>query len=226
MSTSVQQHTQAPEKSGLSRFAGLGFVAAFVAAFMAIVTGPELYEAGSLDEYTAALADGARQDIVGATAYILLPLMGALLVWAVVFLATSLDRARGTTSMGGRVAIAGAIIMASGFAIAGAASSAAEHVAAGIEGDFPADASTAYGIDMFASTLMSTSAWGGALVLLGIGVGARRTGALPGWLLWTGIVFAPLLTVAWLFAMVPMLVFLLWIAVTGLIVKRGPVPAA
>jgi len=63
------------------------------------------------------------------------------------------------------------------------------------------------------------SSWGGALVLVGLGLVARRTGGLPGWLVWTGFVAAPLLVVSWVFVNMPLNVFFIWVAAAGFLVK-------
>lgn len=212
------QHQQAATsvpgaRMSASRFAGIGFVVLFVAAFVLLVTGPNPYEGGASDAYAAAFADDARQTPVGVAAFILLPLAGAALLWAVAHIASCVDSARGGRSLGGRVAMLGAAVVAAGMTVSGAASSAAEHVSSGTGDAFPPDPGTGYGLDMIASQILSISFWGGSLVLLAIGIAARGTSLVPGWILWAGIVVAPLLPVAFMFGMLPLLVFLLWLAV-------------
>jgi hypothetical protein len=76
---------------------------------------------------------------------------------------------------------------------------------------------------MLASQVQTVTAWGGSLVLLAVGIAARRTQLLPGWLLWAGIVIAPLLPIAFLFGMLPLLAFMLWLAAVGVMMKPGRV---
>lgn len=204
---------------GVSRFAGVAFAVTFLAAFVLLVSGPNVYE-GSIDEYAAAHAQDARLTTVGLTAFIILPLAGAALIWAVAYVSRSLA-SPGGTPLAGRVATAGAAVMASGLMVAGAAALAATHVASGTGGGFPADPAVGYGLDQLSASVMSLSAWGGSLVLVAIGLGARGAGKLPGWLLWTGIVVAPLLPLAYMFAMLPLLVFIAWVAIVPAIVKTG-----
>ncbi len=210
----------------LSRVAGIAFVVLYLAGFVLLVSGPSVYEDGSLAEYAAAHADGSRTTPVSLTAFILWPLAGACLIWAVAHISRSLTGGAAGASLPGRVATAGAVAMASGSTIAGAAASAATHVASGTGAGFPADPETGYALSMLGSQVMAVSMWGGSLVLLAVGIGARRSGLVPGWLLWAGIVVAPLLAVAWVFFMLPTLVFLVWVAVVTAIVKTGPNTAA
>jgi hypothetical protein len=76
-----------------------------------------------------------------------------------------------------------------------------------------------------ASQVQNVSAWGGSLVLLAVGIAARRTQLLPGWLLWAGIVIAPLLPIAFLFGMVPLVAFMLWLVAVGVMMKPSRVAA-
>lgn len=220
MSTIQEAPSHATQhRGGLSRFAGMAFAVTYLAAFVLLVSGPNVYE-GSIDEYAAAHANDARLNTVGLAAFLVLPLAGAALIWAVAHVSRSLS-SPGGASLASRVATAGAAVMASGLMVAGAAALAATHVASGTGGGFPADPAVGYGLDQLSATVMSVSAWGGSLVLLAIGLGARGTGNLPGWLLWTGIVVAPLLPLAYMFAMLPLLVFIVWVAVVPAIVKTG-----
>jgi len=211
-------------QGGASRFAGIAFLFVFIAAFVLLVTGPTVYE-GSLAEYGAGYADGGREWPVSIASFFLLPIAAGLLVWAVAHIATGVDRALGRATVGGRVATIGAGVMAASLTAAGAATVSAEHLASGRVEGFPVDASTAYGMDLLSSALLNLGLWGGSAVLIAIGVSARGAGLVPGWLLWAGIVVAPLLTIAFMFGMLPLLAFLLWVAVVGFMVRPAPRPA-
>ena len=113
--------------------------------------------------------------------------------------------------------------MAAGLTVAGAGTAAARHLASGAVDGFPADPATGYGLDMLSSQVFNISTWGGSLVLVAVGLGARRTGLVPGWLLWAGIVVAPLLPIAFFLGMIPVLVFLLWVAAVSAMMRPGPV---
>jgi hypothetical protein len=222
----VQQQvppTASTRRVDASRLSGVAFLVLFVAGFVMLVTGPNIYEGGTIEEYGAAFADGGREAAVTIAAFFVLPLAGACLLWAVAHVSRCMDRAVDGPSLGGRVATLGAAVMAAGMTVAGAATAAARHLASGVSDGFPADPATGYGLDMLGSQVINISLWGGSLVLVAIGIGARRTGLLPGWLLWTGIVVAPLLPSAFFFGMIPLLVFLLWVAVVAAMMRPGPV---
>lgn len=205
----------------LSRFAGIAFAAFFVPAFVLLVTGPNIYEGGTLEEYAAAHVDGDRTLPLALVAYVLLPLAAACLVWAVAHMSRCLERDGGAPSLGGRVATMGATAMAVGLTVAGATSGAATVVSGGSGDGFPPDPATGYGLDMMAGHLLNVTLWGGALVLLGIGIAAWRARLIPAWLAWTGFVMAPLLPVAWVLGMLPLLVFLLWLAAVAVMLSPG-----
>lgn len=219
-------HAEAPDRTssrgGLSWLSGIGFVVVYVAASVLLLTGPSVYEDGSLAEYEAGFADGARELPVSLAALILMPVAGALLVWATSHLSSTLT-AGSPGSVAGRVARLGAVAMAALLTVGGAASSAAEHLASGTGEGFPADAPAGYAVDLLGGQVSAVASWGGAVVLVALGIVARRSGGLPGWLVWSGFVVAPLLVVSWVFFSLPMMVFLVWIAVAGAVVKR---PAA
>ena len=224
----VQQHetptAAAPAgRVDVSRLSGVAFLVLFLAGFVLLVTSPNIYEGGTIEEYGAAYADGGREAAATIAAYFVLPLAGACLLWAVAHVSRCLDAARGGASLGGRVATLGAAVMAAGMTVAGAATAAAWHLASGASDGFPADPATGYGLEMLGSQVFNISLWGGSLVLVAVGIGARRTGLVPGWLLWTGIVMAPLLPSAFFLGMIPVLVFLLWVAALAAMMRPGPV---
>ncbi len=225
--TTLEQRapSRAGRGAGTSRLAGVGFLVFFLAGFVLLVTGPNVYE-GNLDDYAAAYADGGREAQTTIAAFFVLPLAGAFLLWSVSHMSRSLDIVRGAPSLGGRVATLGAAVLAAGLTVAGAAIGAAWHVSSGAVEGFPPDAATGYGLEILSSQVLNISMWGGSVVLVAIGIAARRTGLVPGWLLWAGIVISPLLPSAFLFGMLPVLVFLIWVAVVGAMMGRTPAGAA
>lgn len=210
--------------SRVSRFAGLAFAAPFVAGLVVLILQPNVYE-GSLENYAASYAESGAINRIGAAAYILFPLAGALLLWAVAHIRSGLDRAAGGSTTAGRTAVLGAVVTATAMTAAACGFLAAAHVALGESEGFDPEPAVGYGLEIFAGTLMWVGLWGASLVMVAVGLAARGTGLVPGWLLWAGVVAAPLLPVAWMLAMVPMLVFLLWVAIVSFLVKTEDVAA-
>lgn len=210
-------------RRGLSRFAGIGFVAAFAAAFVLLVSGPNAYEEGSLAEFAAGYADQARETPIGLAAFILMPLAGALLIWAVVHIGGTL--AGGRPSSAARVSGLGAGLMAA-LTVAGAgAANAGQIVTTGAGDGFPGDPGTGWALSMLADQVMTVGFAGGTVLLVALGVLGLRTGGLPGWLVWAGFVISPLLVMSYVFFMLPLLVLLVWVAVACLVAK-SPAPEA
>lgn len=205
-----------------ARFAGLAFLVLFVVAFVLLMAGPGVYEGSTLVDYAAGHADRAGVARTTILAIFAMPLAAAALVVAAVHLQRRLDDASGGPTVATRVATLGAAITAAGLTIAAAAASAAAHVAGGAaDGGFPADAAVGYGLDMLGSQVFAASSWGLALLVAGVAVAARRTGQLSGWMRWVAFVVAPLLPVAWIFGMLPLLAVLLWLPAACLMVENG-----
>jgi hypothetical protein len=216
--------TTRPAGTGVSRFAGAAFLVLFTTGFVIWSLPPYVYEGSTLAEYAEAHADTGRITLLSIAAFIVWPLAGACLLWVVTRVRRLLDAALGTASVPGQLAVLGAVVVAAGFTVAAAAASAGAHVATGsIDGGFPADPAAGYPLDMLSGQLFTASLWGAALLLVAIGVAARRTGQLPGWLVWTGFVIAPLLPIAWVFFMLPLMVFVVWVAAVGAVMKTGQV---
>ncbi len=207
-----------------SRFSGLAFLGLFIPAFFLMSLPPYVYEGSTLAEFAAAHEDTARLDYTSYGAFIVWPLAGLALVVAVAHLARSVEAAGSTIA--GRVALVGATWFAVGSVLAAAASSAGAHVASGsADGGFPAEPVSGYALEMLSGQMLSASMAGGTILVLAIGLGARRNHQLPGWFVWTGVVMAPLLAVSWLFFMFPTLVFVLWVAAAGILMRSTPAAA-
>lgn len=217
--TTIERTTSAATRpGGASRFAGIGFAVFFIAASVLLFTGPSVYEDGSITDYAAAHADDARELPVSLSAFILTPIAGILLVLAVTHIAGRITAGE-PESAPGRLARIGAAAMATLLTAGAAGASAAQHLASGTGSGFPASAETGYAVDLMGSQVQSVASWGGSLVLVSLGVAARRSGGLPGWLVWSGFVMAPLLLVSWVFFSLPTTLFLVWVAVAGIIAK-------
>ena len=96
MATVQQQEVPAAStrRVDVSRLSGVAFLVLFVAGFVVLVTGPNIYEGGTIEEYGAAFADGGREAAVTIAAFFVLPLAGACLLWAVAHMSRCLDGAR------------------------------------------------------------------------------------------------------------------------------------
>jgi hypothetical protein len=184
-----------------------------------MVTGPGVYDGSTLEDYAAAHSDTDRVDRLSFVVVGLAPLAGAALLVTGSFLRRQLERATGQPTVATQITTVGAAVSAIGFTIAAAAAGAAAHVATGpSDGGFPADSVAGYSLDLFASLVLTVSVWGLSMLLLGVAATARRTGQLPTWMVWVAFVAGPLLPVAWLLAMIPMLVAMLWIPAACLMI--------
>jgi hypothetical protein len=201
-----------------SRLAGIAFVGAFIATSALLVLGTPSIYGTTEEEYVAWYADHGM-NVVGVAAFIAAPLTGLLLVWVAAHLRSALVAAGGSTTAG-TVGVLGAAVMAAGLTIGAAA--AESGVAVGLGTDLvAADPLAAVSLLHFADAAVFTTQWGGAALVLATAIGARGTGLLPGWLLWVGAVITPLLVLSWIFAMVPTMVFVVWIATVAFLVKTG-----
>lgn len=226
MTTTEDHQRTGTARRGAGRFAGIAFAVLYVGGFAFWLTGPSIYEDGSASAYAAAYADGSRIDVLAPAAFFLWPLACAALVWAVAHMAGHVDRQRREHTVAGRVALAGAAVMAAGHTLAAAANFAAAHIATGDAPRFPRDPDAAYALDILSSQVQNISMWGGAVAMATLGVVAARAGLLPGWFAWTGVVVAPLLTASFIFLTLPTLVFLVWVATAPVIMRARPIADA
>ncbi len=224
--TTIQTPTRRVERATgrTSRFAGLVFLVLVVPALVLMALPPYVYEGSTLAEFAAAHEDTTRLDYTSYGAFIVWPLAGLALVVATSYLARAVEAAGSTIA--GRVAVAGATWFAVGTTLGAAASSAGAHVASGSsDGGFPAEPVSGYALEMLASQMLNASMAGGTVLVVAIGLAARRNHQLPGWFVWTGIVAAPLLAVSFLFFGIPTLVFVLWTAAAGILMRNVPAAA-
>jgi hypothetical protein len=119
--------------------------------------------------------------------------------------------------------VVGAAWFTVGASLAAAASSPRAHRAAGSsDGGVPAEPVSGDAREMLSSPMLSASMAGGTVLIVAIGLAARRNHQLPGWFVWSGLVTAPLLAVSFLFFMIPTLVFVLWTATAGILMRNVP----
>ncbi len=205
-----------------SRYVGVAFLVLVVPALVLMALPPYVYEGSTLAEFAAAHEDSTtRLDLTSLGAFVVWPLAGVALVVTVVHLARAVEA--GGSTIAGRVAVVGAAWFAVGSTIGAAASSAGAHVAAGsTDGGFPAEPVGGYALEMLSSQVLNASMAGGTVLVVAIGLAARRNRQLPGWFVWTGVVTAPLLAMSFLFFGIPTLVFVLWTATAGILMRNTP----
>lgn len=195
-----------------ARYAPIGFAVFFAASVVLTGTGANVYTS-SPEEFAAYYGDTANHNLLVLAAYLLLPLAALFLAWTVARIRTMLTPvAAGAATIGG-AALAAVSLVNGIMTYSGAV------VSASAEDGFAADASAGHAVMLAAANLAVAQGAAAALLAWAIAIGARRTGRLPGWLVWTGIVLTPLLPYAWIFAMIPMLAFLIWLVVVSIIVK-------
>jgi hypothetical protein len=204
-----------------SRFVGIAFLVLVVPAIVLMSLPPYVYEGSTLAEFAAAHEDTTRLNLTSLGAFVVWPLAGVALVITAAHLARAVEA--GGSTIAGRVAVVGATWFAVGSTIGAAASSAGAHVAAGSsDGGFPAEPVSGYALEMLSGQVLSASMAGGTVLVVAIGLAARRTHQLPGWFVWTGVVTAPLLAMSFLFFGIPTLVFVLWTATAGILMRSTP----
>ncbi|WP_353815865.1 hypothetical protein [Agromyces sp. SYSU T00266] len=206
-----------------TRLLGLAFLVVFAAGTVVFTLPPYVYEGSTLDDFAAAHSDDVRLNLTSLVGVVLFPLAGVLVAWAAAFLRRSVDVGRTSPSIGGQLGVVGAAILAVGSLVAGAASSAGAHVAAGtVDGGFAPVPEVGYGLEMLASQLFNVSTIGLSLLLVAFGVTAWRSRRLPRWLAWAGFVVAPMVPVAWMLGMFPLLFAVAWVAVATAVVDTDP----
>lgn len=223
MATTADTRTPTRRRD-LSRYAGIAFAVFFITGFVLWTMPPYTFD-NEPERWAEEFTSDARRTQIALLAHLFWPVAGALLLVAVARIRSALDAGRATPSVAGRVAGGSAVMMAVGIATMAGALSAGERVTTGGFGDsgFPADIAGGYALTLFAATLGNSVLWGGAVVMVAVGVAAGRRGLLPGWLVWSGYVVAPLIVAAWYYGL-PMVLFALWVAVAGFWVHTDSVP--
>jgi len=207
---------------GWARWSGIAFLVLFVSLYVFMVSGPGVFEGSTLEEYAAAYDDTSRVDQMSLVVIGLVPLTGAALLLTGSYLRGQLERATGRATVATRITTLGAAVTAIGFTVAAAAAAAAAHVATGSsDGGFPPDPAVGYSFDLFAALLLTVTAWGLSMLVLGVGVTTRRTGQLPGWMSWVAIVIGAVLPISWVLGSIPLLIVMLWLPAACLMIKNG-----
>lgn len=203
----------------VSRWSGALFVAlAIPAVALGNPTNPFM---DSAQDYIAAYSDGPGQAPLGR-------LLGVLavipLLWAVARLRVALPIQRGGVAAAviGMAGTVYAAAWAGSIAAAAAVATAVDHSDGFGEGGFQVVPETAFVLDFVADGFSWAFLTASAVLVWGIALAGRRAGALPGWLVWVGIVLIPLLPLGWMFFMVPVAVFLLWFAAVVAILPARP----
>lgn len=202
---------------------GIAFAVLYVVGLMAMLADtPNTTKLHTNKEFTAAYvkyyADSGNRTSALVGAYVL----GLACIAAVVFGAHLRDRLAAVGSgTSGRLAFAGSIMLATLTFVGGV--SVVWLPGAISFGDSPAPKGE---LAYFASQLgfgaiLVGGAFSAALMLVAAGIGSVRTGALPKWLAWAGIVVGVIVgAVGSLF--MPMVLLVLWVLVAGIVGLRRP----
>ncbi|GAA1578858.1 hypothetical protein GCM10009789_35670 [Kribbella sancticallisti] len=189
------------------RWSGVVFVLIGVPGF--VLGNPTSPYSARADDYVARYAEGAGSAPLGR----LLGLGAVIaLLWALARLRIVFPPER-AGQPAGAIQLAGSLYAASWVGVivtAAATYTAVDHAES--FGGFEVVPETAFVIDFIADGFIWANLVSAAVLVWGIALASRRTGALPGWLCWVGFVLAPLLPVGWMLFMVPALVFYLWFA--------------
>lgn len=200
-------------------FAGPAFAVLYFVAIFGIMDLPE--GADSDAEVLDLVSGDGRNRLIAGVA--LLAAAGVLFLW---FVATLVEqvRVRGDGVVLRLVLLAGTVFTTMLF-VAGACFGVVPLASALNELPDGTAAETARVLTQlgFVSLLLFGLAAAGTMVLA-VSIGALGSGALPTWLAWSGIAIGPLLFLGafWM----PQLLLLLWAAVTGVVIARGPRPTA
>ncbi|MRX42678.1 hypothetical protein [Agromyces kandeliae] len=211
-----------PRRFHASRYLGAAFAVVFLAGLVLISLPPYVY-GGTLADWASGVDDEARLNLLVGLSTIVFPVAGILLMWSAAHLRTAIDHDRPRPSIPGQLAVLGAAVTSIGVVVAASASAAAAHVVApSADGGFPAVPEVAYGLEMFSSQVLNPSFFGLSLMVFALSVGLRRVRRLPGWLAWAGCILAPLLPVAWMLGMIPLLLAAVWVAIATAVVDTEP----
>jgi len=217
-------HTEPQRPSArATAWGGIAFAILYVAGVMTMFAGtpddtnidrPARYTADWVKYY----ADSGNRTTALIGAYLLV----AAGIAAVVFGAHLRERLGAAGAGGsGRIAFAGTIMLGTLTIVAAVA--VAWIPGAVAFGDVPAPQGELAGFaaQLGFGALLVGGGMTGALVLMAAGIGSIRTGALPKWLAWAGIVVAVIVGALGAF-FVPMLLLVLWMLVAGIVGLRRP----
>jgi hypothetical protein len=215
--TERRSPTRQPRHADPSRWSGVLFVTVGIPGFaLGNPTSPYM---DSAQDYVTTYADGAGTAPLGRVLG-LLSVIG--LLWALARLRIAFPPESGLPAA--VLPIAGALYAATW--VGSVAASAATYTAvdhADSFGGFEVVPETAFVIDFIADGFNWANLVAAAVLVWGVALAGRRSGALPGWMCWVGIVLVPLLPIGWMLFMVPVLVFFLWFAA---VVAIAPAPHA
>jgi len=224
MVTTSHSPATTTKRRDLSRYAGIAFAFFFITGLVLWTMPPWTFDAEP-EAWAEEFTSDARRTQISLLAHVFWPAAGALLLVTAARIRSALDAGRVTPSLGGQVAGWSAVVMAVGIATMAGALSTSSRITTGGFGDsgFPPDIAGGYALTLLAATLGNSILWGGAVLMVAVGVASGRRGPLPGWLVWSGYVAAPLIIAAWYYV-IPMVLFALWVAIAGWRVQTEPVP--
>lgn len=202
------------------RWAGGGAIAYVV---LTVVWALLIREGPGLDDPAQTVTsyyddDGNRGQVYFATA--LLGLGGIAFLWFLGSLRAGLRRAEGGTGRLSAIAFAGGVVLASLTFVKNSIEPAIATAVGEAEG-FTLDPNTAKLFDSFFGVLLLHESLAAAVLVGAASVIGLRTGLLPSWFAWTGVAVAIANVAAVIFAGPPLVLFLAWLVVAGVLVWRG-----
>jgi hypothetical protein len=205
------------------RWAGLGAIAYVVLTVvwgLLIRQGPGLED--STETITSYYADEGNQgQIFFAT--VLVGLAGILFLWFLGSVRAALRRAEGGAGTLSAVAFAGGVLLV---AISYVKNSIEPAIATAVDRaeEFTLDPSTEQLLDSFFLALLIHESLAAAVLVGAASIVALRSGLFPRWFGWVGVVVAVANVAALFVSVLPLLAFLAWVLVAGVLVWRGVGP--
>jgi len=202
---------------------GIAFAVLYVAGLMTMLAGtPDTTDLDTNREWTAAYVKYYSDSGNRTSALIGAYLLGLACLAVVVFGAHLRDRLAAVGShTSGRIAFAGSIMLAI-LSFTGAFAIVWLPGAIGFgDAPLPKGEIAYFSAQLGFGAILVGGAFGAALMLVATGIGSARTGALPRWLAWAGIVVAVIVGPLGAFFM-PMVLLVLWFLVAGIVGLRRP----
>lgn len=202
---------------------GIAFAVLYIVGVMTMLANqPDTSNLDTNKQWTAAYvkyySDSGNRTSALVGAYIT-----ALACLAVVIFGAHLrDRlAAAGSGTSGRLAFAGSIMLATLTFVAGVSIAWLPGAVAFGDAPVPKGELAYFGSQLGFGALLVGGGFAAALMLVATGIGSVRTGAIPGWLAWAGIVVGVVVAAIGAFFL-PMALMVLWMLIAGIVGLRRP----